>query len=281
MQNFINKIHNEDSRDILKELPDDSIDCFIEDMPFNTTAAKFEYEVDLCEYWELRKRVAKPGANFILFAGNGLFTAKIMLSNPDWFRYELVWIKNTKTGQMNAKWQPLRQCEKLYYFNENGFENIEVFFTSKNESTYNPQLGKGKPIKQFNKYTPESNRVYGSMKSTHSENHGTRQPTNVLYFKSEKQCNDARKKFYHPTQKPLQLMRYLVKTYSNPGDIVFDGFAGSGSLAEACMMEDRDFICAEWDNEYYENAVKRLDNRRDIMKNQLTIDFQKGGEKNE
>ena len=263
---MINKIHFGDNRDIIAQLPDKSIDCFIEDMPFNTTNADFEYEVDLAEYWEIRKRIAKPGAVFVLFAGTGLFTAKIMLSNPKMFKYELAWVKKNKTGMLGVKYQPLREFEKLYVFQDgHEYENLCVFSGAK--ATYNPQMSKGKAYSKSG--DSSTTRVYKTHSSWHTENKGTRYPTTLLYFGHDKSRSDRNES--HPTQKPTNLLRYLVLTYSNEGDTFFDGFSGSGSLAEACIREKRNFVCCEWSKRYYDLSQKRIENVKKEMKSQLKL----------
>ena len=267
---MINQIHFGDNRNIIAQLPDKSIDCFIEDMPFNTTCADFEYEVDLAEYWEIRKRIAKPGAVFVLFAGTGLFTAKIMMFNPKLFKYELAWVKRIKTGMLTIKHRPLREFEKLYVFqDEPEYENLCVFSGAK--STYNPQMGKGKPYAKSR--DSGTTRVYKAHSSWHNENKGIRHPTTLLYFAHDKSRSNRNES--HPTQKPTNLLRYLVLTYSNEGDTIFDGFSGSGSLAEACIREKRNFICCEWNEDYYNLSQKRIEKVKIELETQQNL-FENG-----
>ena len=240
-----NKIYLGDCLDLMKEIDDKSIDLICCDLPYavlnkSNKNAQWDSEISLDKLWEQYNRIIKDYGAILLF-GQGMFTAKLMMSNPDMWRYNLIWNKDRTTGFLNASRMPLR-CH----------EDIVVFY--KKLPTYNPQMTYGKP---------KHSRGYGEHKITNncygSYNDAKGKSDNELYY--PKSIINIKKEHettvYHPTQKPVDLIRYLIRTYSNEGDLILDNTCGSGTTAIAAYMEGRNFICMEKDEKYFQIASDR------------------------
>jgi site-specific DNA-methyltransferase (adenine-specific) len=213
-------------------------DAIITDPPFAGTDCDWDVKIPLDKFWEMVVSKTKQAANFVLF-GCGGFTADLINSMRKWYRYDQIWVKSKKCGFLNANKMPLRNHESVLLFGRPGF---------KDAATYNPQksLG-GKPgIKTRN----HKSSVYRDVGQFTHISDGSVHPSSVLCFKSEKGL--------HPTQKPVDLMEYLVRSYSNEGDTVIDPFAGSGTTAVACINTGRRFIGIEQDKHYFDIAVERI-----------------------
>ncbi len=223
----------------LADIPDGSIDLIAADLPYGTTQNPWDSVIPLEPLWEQYKRVLKPNGAVVL-TSQGLFTAKLILSNPENFKYKLVWEKSKATNFLNAKKQPLRK-----------HEDICVFY--REQPTYNPQKSPGKP---FNKGVRKDQLTgsYGNFDPVEVKSEGERYPTDIIYFKTA----ESEGPVVHPTQKPVALMEYLIKTYSNEGDTVLDNCCGSATLGIACLNTNRKYILFEKDLDYYETAKKRL-----------------------
>ncbi len=232
-----------DCLSLLKDVPENSIDSIIADLPYGITQAKWDCEINLDQLWIEYKRVAKPNASFVLFASQP-FTSKLISSNIKEFKYCWYWEKEQGTGFLNSKKQPLR-C----------IEEICIFY--KEQCTYNPQMVQLAEIRK-NKLPTKSSELIGHVKSFNQKNdyvvYTHSFPKNILKFSREK----GNKKF-HSTQKPLELMKYLVKTYTNEGDMVLDNVMGSGTTGVACKELNRNFIGIELDQEMFNLAQKRID----------------------
>lgn len=233
------KIYNDDCLKILKEMPDKSIDMILQDPPFNTTVCDWEWDImeKINEFWMEWKRVIKDNGVIINF-GCEPFSSKLRLSNLKHYKYDWIWLKNYMTGHLNSKKQPMRNIE-----------NILVFYA--NQCKYYPQ-----GIEDFNKIkkrgsSPKTNGACGLVNlQTH-----TGYPTQQLKF-------DRDQPSVHPTQKPVALMEYLIRTYTDEGNIVFDGFMGSGTTGIACQNTNREFIGVELNEEYFKIAENRIANTR-------------------
>lgn len=223
---FLNNILEGDSLEIMSEIPDDSVDMLLVDLPYGTTQNKWDSVIPLEELWKEYNRIVKENGAMI-FTASGLFTAQVMLSNPKNYKYKLVWEKSKPTNFLNAKIQPLRK-----------HEDIVVFY--RKQPAYNPQMTRGdaycKGIRK-NQLTGS----YGDFNPVLVESDGDRYPVDVIYFKTA----ESEGKVVHPTQKPVELARYLIRTYSNIGDIVLDNTCGSGSFLVAALLEGRNFIGIE------------------------------------
>ena len=221
-------------------IPDKSIDMVLADLPYGTTACEWDSIIPFEQLWEQYNRIIKDNGAIVLTASQP-FTTKLINSNIKHFKYELIWQKTRPTGFFNAKRAPLK-----------AHENILVFY--KKQSVYNPiktqapehLIDKRKTINQGN---IRSN-VYGASKRVRKKDDGTRYPITILTFPSlNKQ---------HPTQKPFALMEYLIKTYTNEGDLVLDNTAGSGTTGVACINTNRDYILIEKDPEYFKILENRI-----------------------
>jgi len=223
--------------EILPSLADDSVDLLLVDLPYGTTACKWDSIIPLDQLWEQYNRVCKENAAMV-FTAQQPFTTTLAASNLANLRYEWIWEKPQGTNPMNAKVMPLK-----------AHENILVFYRKK--PTYNPQMWYSTPYGGFKSDTAKIGEVYGSAQSKHRDNpEGTRYPKSVQKWKQEKG--------YHPTQKPVSMMEYLIKTYSNEGDTVLDNTMGSGTTGVACANCHRSFIGIEMDVTYFEVAKNRI-----------------------
>lgn len=233
-----NTIYNEDCLEGMKRIPDKSVDMVCCDLPYGMTNNKWDIVIPMEKLWEEYKRILKDNGVVVLF-GNQPFTSYLVMSNLEWFKYSLVWEKNKFSDFMNAKRKPL----KIH-------EDILVFY--KNTPTYNPQFTEGYPYVRWNTQESVDRQTnYGKLKANVVNNDGKRYPTTVLKF-------DRVETPQHPTQKPVKLIEWLVKTYTNEGETVLDNCMGSGTTAEACINTGRNYIGFETDEKYYENSLKRI-----------------------
>lgn len=231
-----------DCLELMNNIPDGSVDMILCDLPYGTTACKWDVTIPFEPLWDHYKRVIKKNGAIVLF-GSGMFTAMLMQSNKKMWKYNLIWEKTTPTGFLNAKIMPLRTHEDICVF-------------CKGKTTYNPQKTFGHKRKVS---TAEQKRncveteVYGKYNpSTYDSTE--RYPRSVLKFKTDKQ-----KCAYHPTQKPVALLEYLIRTYTNNGCVVLDSCMGAGSTGVASVNTGRDFIGIELDAEYFRIAKQRIE----------------------
>jgi site-specific DNA-methyltransferase (adenine-specific) len=223
-----------DCLEVMQSIPDKSIDAIICDLPYGTTACKWDSVIPFEPLWAQYKRVIKSNGAIVLF-GSQPFTTLLISSNMDMFKYCWVWEKSRKTGFLNAKKQPLRSTE-----------DIVVFYAK--QPIYNPQM---KQVKE--RFVSRSGTFsgYGKHNSLSTSNGGVENPFNIIKIASES-------KPYHPTVKPVALMEYLIKTYTNEGDTVLDNCMGSGTTGVACKNLGRRFIGIEQDATYFEIAKNRI-----------------------
>jgi site-specific DNA-methyltransferase (adenine-specific) len=225
--------------DILKEVEDNSVNMVLCDLPYGTTACSWDSIIPLETLWEQYNRICKENAAMVFTAAQP-FTTILAASNIKNFKYEWIWEKPQGTNPMNAKVMPLKS-----------HENILVFYRKK--PTYNPQMWFSTPYSGFSSETSKIGEVYNKAKSKHRDNpEGSRYPKTILKFKQEKGL--------HPTQKPVELMRYLIRTYSNKNDVILDNTMGSGTTGVACVLENRKFIGIEKDEKYFKVAQDRIKN---------------------
>lgn len=226
----------------MKDIPDGSIDMILCDLPFGQTSRnKWDVVIPFEPLWEQYRRIVKDNGAIVLFA-NGMFTAELMYSNKSMWRYNLIWEKTQPTGFLNAKKMPLRS-----------HEDICIFY--KGMPTYNPQKSTGhkrKVSKAEHKTNCKNTTDYGEHGLTTYDS-TERYPRSVLKF-----AKDSQKSALHPTQKPVALLEYLIKTYTNPGETVLDNCMGSGSVGVACLNTDREFIGIELDRHYFGIANERI-----------------------
>ena len=225
-KSMINNVVQGDTIAKMKEIPDNSVDLLLVDLPYGTTQNKWDSVIPLPDLWEQYHRVVKENGAMI-FTASGVFTAKLILSNPKEYKYNYTWIKSKATNFLNAKKQPLRK-----------HEDILVFY--RKQPTYNPQMTSGSAYSKGIR-KDQITGSYGDFRPVLVKSKGKRYPVDVLYFKTA----EAEGKVVHPTQKPVSLGRYLIRTFSNPGDVVLDNTSGSGSFLVAALQEGRNFIGIE------------------------------------
>ena len=243
----LNNIYNMDCLEGMKQIPDGSIDAIICDLPYGTTACKWDSVIPFEPLWEQYHRVAKSNAAIVLFAGEP-FTSMLITSNLCEYRQKLTWLKTRPTNVFNAKKQFM-----------NWTEDICVFYRSL--PTFNPQFwDDGTPVKQKVQHL-NTDRSKGTLGQT-GEREGfisvwggdRRYPKSVLEFSNVLHG----KSLLHPTQKPVELLRYLIRTYTDEGQTVLDNCMGSGTTAVAALLERRNYIGFELNREYYDKAIDRI-----------------------
>ena len=236
-------LYNEDCKKTLSRIGSASVDLILQDPPYGVTQNEWDIKPNLDEMWKQWERVIKPNGA-IIFTAQQPFASELIYSKLNFFRYDIVWHKPLCTGFLNAKKMPLRN-----------HEHILIFY--KSLPTYNPIMGKGQRKKgKSNKKTNGSN--YGAFTAKEGfkfDDKGLRYPTSVLTISNGNRNNPE---LTHPTQKPVDLMRYLISTYTNKGETVFDGYSGSGTTAIACIKEKRKFIGAELNDTYYRKSLDRI-----------------------
>lgn len=247
----IDKIYHGDCVDLMKEIPDKTVDCIICDLPYevlnkSNAKAKWDKIIPFELLWQHYERIVKDNGAIILFA-QGMFTARLIMSNPKLWRYNLVWDKVAKSGFLNSRRMPLRQHEDICIF----YKHLPI---------YNPQMVRCKPHERNHSKGKgkhkSTNSCYGNYKETPTTISDMKFPTSILRIPKEHKNGH----FFHPTQKPVGLIRYLVRTYTNEGDLVLDNCIGSGTTAVAAIKEKRHFIGMELNKEYYDIACKRVNN---------------------
>ena len=210
----------------LSRMPPHCVDMVLCDLPYGTTQNKWDSPIDLNQLWAAYHRVVKEDGAIVLTA-QGIFTAVLIMSNPDDFRYKIAWVKSKPTNFLNAKKQPLRK-----------HEDICVFY--RRQPTYTPQMVPGEPYDKGVRKNQLSG-SYGNFQPAHVSSDGERYPTDVVYFKTA----ESEGPVWHPTQKPVELGRYLVRTFTRPGDLILDNTCGSGSFLVAAAVEQRHFCGIE------------------------------------
>lgn len=233
-----------DCLELMKDIKDKSIDLILCDLPYGTTRNSWDEVIPFDKLWAQYNRIIKDNGAILLF-GQGKFFINLVNSNMKMFRYDLVWDKELVSGFLNAKRMPLRKHEQ-----------VAVFY--KHLPTYNPQFTQGKPLHskgtsyQIKELT---NNNYGEFKATDDSRAGSTEkyPTSIMSFQKPHPSTCV-----HPTQKSVELLEYLIKTYTNEGDTVLDNCMGSGSTGVACQNTNREFIGMELDEKYFNIACERL-----------------------
>jgi len=235
--------------ELMKDIPDGSIDAIITDPPYGTTACKWDSVIPFDLMWEQLKRVIKPNGAIVMTASQP-FTSALVMSNPKMFAYEWIWVKSKITGVLNAKRMPVRKHEQVL-----------VFCDRKSTGTYNAHglIIKGTATKQGG-----NSDNYGQRNNTEYVQEFTNWPRDVLEIKSEG-------KTVHPTQKPVALMEYLIKTYTNENETVLDFTMGSGTTMVACQKTNRNGIGIEMDENYFKIAQNRVQENKIKLEGQTHL----------
>lgn len=246
----IDKIYNEDCLTGMQKIDDKSIDCIICDLPYGTTKCSWDIIIPFDKLWEQYNRIIKDNGAIILF-GQEPFSSLLRVSNLKDYRYDIYWQKERLTNIMQVK----RRVGK-------DVETISIFY--KNQCTYNPQMVKYDGPKRGNKV---KNGKLGKLVDDNNDKKvfeyndtGFRYPTQVWKFKRDILTSNI-----HPTQKPIALYEELIKTYSNPGDLLLDNCSGSGTIAIAVLNTGRHFIGFETNVNYYNESLKRIDNYKNRL----------------
>lgn len=226
--------------ELMGNIPDKSIDCIITDLPYGTTQCKWDTIIPFEPLWKQYNRVIKDNGAIVLF-GTEPFSSYLRLSNLKNYKYDWIWDKVKGTGFLNAKRQPMRNHEL-----------ISVFY--KKQCTYNPQKTYGHKMKKSYRSKDLQTDVYGEMKNDYIYESTERYPRSIQVFSTDTQNSSL-----HPTQKPVALIEYLIKTYTNEGEIILDSCMGSGTTGVACINTDRKFIGIEMDGNYFEIAKQRIE----------------------
>ena len=241
----LNTIYNEDCLEGMKRIPDKSVDMILCDLPYGTTACNWDTIIPFEPLWGEYERIIKDNGAIVLTATQP-FTTKLIESNFKRFRYNLIWEKPQGVDPFMAKKRPL-----------NNVEDIVVFY--KKQPTYNPQYEKGEPYRITRDKKDRNYEITGTvMKETTTINKGVRLPKRII------RCNQERG--LHPTQKPVALFEYLIKTYTNEGETVLDNCMGSGTTAIACLNTNRNFIGFELDKGYFDVANERISKHKRELK---------------
>lgn len=244
----MNKIIQGDCLEVMPQLQSEMFDMIFCDLPFGTTRSEWDVIIPFEPLWAQYERLIKPNGAIVLFA-KAPFDKMLWSSNPKLYRYDWVWEKNKATGHLNAAHMPMQDHEYML-----------VFY--KNTPTYNPQVTKGhKPMNHA--VTRHTSGVYGKGKDS-ANNAGTteRLPRSVLHFDVVNNDDPER---IHPNQKPVDLCEYMIKTYTDEGQLILDNCAGSGSIPMACFNTNRNFVAIEKSRRIWERAVDRIENRQLVM----------------
>ena len=244
-----------DCLEVMKLIPSGSIDAIITDPPYGTTACKWDSVIDFDLMWEQLNRIIKPNGAIVLF-GSEPFSSALRMSNIKNYKYDWIWIKNRGTGHLNAKKMPMKYHENILIFYKK-LPTYNPIFIEYSEST--KKIHTSNKVKTFDEKWVNKNKIYGNFKKL-ERNYDFKRgkyPMNYLNFDVLSQTDKTR---VHPTQKPIALMEYLIKTYTNENETVLDFTMGSGSTGVAAKNLNRNFIGIEQDENYFHIAENRINN---------------------
>ena len=248
-----NKLFHGDCLQLMREIPSHSVDLILADPPYGTLNksnpdAQWDKEVSLPSLWNQYKRIIKSNGAILLF-GQGVFAAKLIMSNPKWYKLDFVWDKVRKSNFLNCKKMPMRQHEQVLVFYDK-------------PPTYNPQMVRCEPHQRNHSRgrldKEQANTCYGKYGKTETVISDFKYPGTIVKFPK----GHGKEDWLHGTAKPVNLLRWLIRTYSNEGDLVLDNFAGSGSTLIAAIEEKRDWIGMELSDKYFEICQKRISDRQ-------------------
>lgn len=260
------QLYNGDCLEIMKDIPDGSVNLVLCDLPYGTTACKWDVVIPFDKLWEQYKRIAKDNSAIVLF-GTQPFTTTLISSNIKWFKEEIIWLKNRGSSGLHSDKRHIKT-----------HENIIVF--SKGHYTFNPQKWEicDKKFLVHRKvfdYGYAQNNIYGNIRDVKKPDDGTRNPISVVSYEipfvplKGRTYDDSVELRCHPTQKPVALLEYLIRTYSNEYDTILDNCMGSGSTGVACVNTNRNFIGIELDENYFKIAEQRINDALNINKQKL------------
>ena len=238
----VNKIYKGDCLELMQDIPDESVDMILCDLPYGTTRCKWDVIIPFEPLWEQYNRIIKKNGAIVLFATEP-FASRLRLSNIKKYKYDWIWDKVKGTGFLNAKKQPMRNHELIC-----------VFYGK--QCLYNPQMTHGHVLKKSYRSKSLQTDVYGKMQNDNTYESTDRYPRSIQKFSTDTQNSSL-----HPTQKPVALLEYLIKTYTNEGELVLDNCVGSGSTCIAAINTNRNYIGMEMDDHYFEVAENRVQER--------------------
>jgi site-specific DNA-methyltransferase (adenine-specific) len=254
MENNIITLYEGDCLELMKQIPDKSIDAIITDPPYGTTACKWDSIIDFKLMWEQLNRIIKPNGAIVLF-GSEPFSSALRMSNINNYKYDWIWEKNKASNFMGAKYSPMKYHEIVSVFSNKKHNYFPIKWEQK-ESMIDKR-------KTFNSHFVNNETHIGSIIRNRNIDDGSRFPKSII--KIDKKTNGN----LHPTQKPVPLMEYLIKTYTNEGETVLDFTMGSGTTGVACINTNRNFIGIEKDDNYFKIAKKRIDDAKQQEKEKL------------
>ena len=247
-------LYNDDCFNVFPKIKDNSVNLILCDLPYGITKIEWDKMLPFDKLWQEYERIISPSGNIILFS-SGLFTFDLVNSNSKLFKYKLIWKKNVPSGMSSAKYRPMKYYEEICVFN-NG------------KATYNPimkeRVGAKKSCYNYDHYCSKSNHIDLEKKPKRYDVNFV-QPSDVLEFNTV----PNRKGRFHPTQKPVELLKWLIKTYSNEDDVVLDNCMGSGSTGVACVELNREFIGIEINKDYFNIAKERMGGYSNEYNNQI------------
>jgi len=238
MDRWLNQIIEGDCLEVMKEIPDKSVDMILCDLPYGTTACEWDTIIPLEPLWEQYERIIKPNGAIVLF-GSQPFTSALAMSNPSLFKYEWVWDKVKPSGHLNAKKMPMKQHENILVFGKGKIKYFPIMTEQQERISKN--------------YLKNKTDIFGKEKQVERKT-DKKYPKSIISFSNANQKNKI-----HPTQKPVALFEYLIKTYTNEGETVLDNCIGSGTTAVAALNTGRFFIGIEKEPKYVEIARKRVE----------------------
>ena len=253
------KLLQGDCLELMQNIPDKSIDMILCDLPYGITRNTWDLVLDLDLLWKEYKRIIKDNGAIILF-GQDKFTMKVMLSNEKWHRYNLIWDKCSTTGFLNANRMPLRQHEDIMVF----YKKLPIYNPQKWEGTApsHKRCKKDFKLNDIQKINGNYGDYYIGNYNQETTESNLKYPTSIISIKRVPVS-----KCVHPTQKPVTLLEYLIKTYTKENDLVLDNCMGSGSCGIACLNTNRNFIGMELNENYFNIAKNRIEQRLEELKN--------------
>ena len=246
------KLYNDDCIEAMKGIPEGSIDLVLTDPPYGTTACKWDSVIPFEPMWKELKRITKPKSAIVLF-GQEPFSSYLRISNIEWYKYDWYWKKSRPSGFINSKLKPLKDIEQILVFSSGTTAN-----KSNRNMPYFPQGLQDCNIEWSRpKHYVDGDKGVNPSRQSHKLN---RVITKEGYPRQILEFSNSNKSVLHPTQKPVALLEYLIKTYTNEGELVIDFTMGSGSTGVACVSTNRNFIGIEKDEEYFKIAEQRIAN---------------------
>ena len=251
----LNTIYNEDCLEGMKRIPDKSVDMILCDLPYGTSACKWDTVIPFDKMWEQYKRIIKDNGAIVL-TGSEPFSSALRLSNVNMYKYDWKWEKPSGANFLNFKYQPAKVHEDIVVFGK-----MATSYSKKGNMNYFPQMEEGKPYEQKSgsqKNNANNATVRSEIKQVVTKNDGVRYPRSVQKFSLDKEK-------FHQTQKPVALFEYLIKTYTNENETVLDNCAGSFTTAVACDNTNRNWICIEKEEKYCNIGLKRINENRERL----------------